>query len=63
MAMVWQKQGNTQVAQGVEGKFTIERIRGYYRAKYEGVEKTFNFPKQKSIKDMKKLCEDNFYWE
>lgn len=61
--MKWIKQGNKQVAQGSEGKFVIEYKRGTYRATYYGNDITFNFPWQHSIKKLKEMCQDNFYWE
>ncbi len=60
--MKWQKQGKMQVAQGEEGKFIIEKVKGYYKAKYIG-NITFVLPRKRFIKEVKEMCENNFYWE
>lgn len=60
--MKWTKDGNKQVAKGEYGTFVISKSRGFYIAKYFG-EKNFTFPLNRSIKDLKEICQENYYWE
>ena len=61
--MKWEKQDKIQVAQGKFGKFVIQKSGVYYVAKYYSRERTFTFPYRRSIKRLKELCKDNWYWE
>ena len=61
--MEWVKEKSLWVAKGKEGTFTIKKQRGVYYGKYVGKEKTFNFPPKKSIKELKEIIQENFYWE
>ncbi|MBQ7977384.1 MAG: hypothetical protein IJ301_02140 [Clostridia bacterium] len=60
--MKWIKEGKKQIAQGEDGKFVIEKVRGLYKATYIG-NITFVLPRHKSIKVVKEMCENNYYWE
>lgn len=51
------------VAKGVEGTFTIKKFRNQYYGKYVGKEKSFSFPPKKSVKELKNLIQENYYWE
>lgn len=60
--MKWEKSGKKQVAQGKNGKFVIESSRGQYVATYIGATR-FTMPRKRSIRELKEMCEENFYWE
>lgn len=60
--MKWVKNGKTQVAQGEFGKFVISKSGGLYVAKYYG-DKYFTLPLNRSIKKLKEICQENYYWE
>lgn len=51
------------VAAGQKGCFLVWKSGRYAYAKYISKEKNFQFPRQKTIETMKKLCEENDYWE
>lgn len=61
--MKWIKQGSKQIAKGDYGQFEITRRSGFYFGKYISEEKTFNFPRTRTIKEMKDRMQENFYWE
>lgn len=61
--MKWEKKNNYWVAQGVDGKFIIKKRSIYYYASYISKDYTFNLPRNTSIKKVKEMCQDNFYWE
>ena len=60
--MQWTKQGKYQVAQGKLGRFVIRKAGLYCYAYYYG-EKNFTLPRKRYIKDLKEMCQNNFYWE
>lgn len=51
------------VAAGRKGSFLLWKSGRYVYAKYIGKENKFQFPRQKTVDAMKKLCEQNDYWE
>ena len=51
------------VAQGKDGKFVIHKSGIFYIAKYFSDEIEFTLPWNRSIKELKKMCEENYYWE
>lgn len=61
--MKWVTEGKKQIAQGDDGRFEIEKRRGFYYGKYIGKDANFNFPRTTKIKEMKDHMRDNFYWE
>jgi len=62
--MKWEKVNKKQIAQGKNGKFIIEQNRGLYYAEYWGNSGAgFKLPRNKSIKKLKQMCQDNWYWE
>lgn len=61
--MKWEKKDNYWVAQGNEGKFIIRKKSIFYYASYTSKTITFNLPRNTSIKALKQMCQDNFYWE
>ena len=60
--MKWEKQGQIQIAQGKYGNFTIQKSGAFYIAKYYG-DINFTLPYKRSIKVLKKMCKENWYWE
>lgn len=62
--MKWERiNANGIIAKGENGNFIINKKRGCYYGKYIGKEKMFNIPASNRIKELKKMCEENFYWE
>lgn len=61
--MKWEQKGTQWVAEGEDGRFIISRSKGFYWAKYESSYIVFKLPPNKSIKQLKKMCQENFYWE
>lgn len=62
--MKWlRKTSTTVIAQGKEGAFYLENRSGHWYARYIAKEKAFNLPPKRLLKDIKKMCEENFYWE
>lgn len=61
--MKWIKQGFKQIAKGDYGQFEITKRSGLYFGRYISEEKTFNFPRTRTIKEMKDRMQENFYWE
>ena len=61
--MEWEQKGTQWVAAGEDGTFIISRSKGLYWARYESSYTVFRLPPNKSIKQVKKICQDNFYWE
>lgn len=63
----WGKVGNVltdlHIATGKMGKFTIWFNGKYYHACYVGDFVSFRFPRTKTLKEMKALCENNTWWE
>ena len=51
------------IALGQKGCFLVWKSGRYFYAKYISKEKKFQFPRQKTAKAMKQLCEENDYWE
>lgn len=60
--MKWVKEKKQWVAVGKFGKFIITQYSKMYYAKYDGC-MAFNLPPNKSIKKVKEMCENNYYWE
>lgn len=61
--MKWEKKDNYWVAKGNDGKFIIRKKSIFYYASYTSQTTTFNLPRNTSIKAVKQMCQDNFYWE
>ena len=61
--MKWTQDKSIQVAKGKDGTFTIKKQRGFYYGKYVGKQKSFNFPPKKSLRELKELIKENYYWE
>ena len=61
--MDWEKIGTQWIAKRESGRFIINRSKGLYWAKYESSYTVFRLPPNKSIKQAKKICEENFYWD
>jgi len=61
--MKWEKKDNYWLAQGENGKFIIRKQSIFYYAKYVSKTTSFNLPRNTSIKAVKQMCQDNFYWE
>lgn len=52
-------------AKGSEGDFRVWKDGRIWRGRYRSVDhkKHFFLPSRKTEKEMKNLCEDNFFWE
>lgn len=64
--MKWIKQEKSYwIAQGKNGNFLIWHERGAWRGRYLSTDgkKFFRLPAKSKISDMKRMCEDNAYWE
>lgn len=61
--MKWEKEKSTQVARGNNGTFYITKRRGIYWGEYVSKTINFKFPPKRSIKDLKTLIQNNYYWE
>lgn len=64
--MKWiKKDSGAYEAVGKLGKFEIWKNGSKWIGDYEGFlnKKYFQLPAKKSVKILKELCEDNFYWE
>lgn len=64
--MKFEKQSNKLwIAKGCYGKFIIKKMSGLYYGQYlssDGLT-TFNFPRKRTLTQMKELMKENFYWE
>ncbi len=62
--MKWEKTTSIrQRAKGLNGTFYLEKSNGYWYGSYRSKEVAFNLPRNAFIKDLKKMCEENYYWE
>lgn len=61
--MKWIKDGSFWIAKGNDGTFKIKKQHGLFYGKYIGKDKSFNFPPKKSIKELKQIIQENYYWE
>ena len=61
--MKWEKKDNYWIVKGDNGKFIIRKKSIFYYASYTSQTTTFNLPRNTSIKAVKQMCQDNFYWE
>ncbi len=52
-------------AKGSEGDFRVWKDGRVWKGRYRAADKKrlFFLPPKKSVKEMKELCEDNYYWE
>lgn len=52
-------------AKGKNGDFRVWKDGRVWKGRYRSESKQYTFflPPQKSVRAMKALCEDNFYWE
>lgn len=61
--MEWVNKNGYWLARGNIGKFYIQKKGIYYFATYLSNEKYFQLPKNTDLSLVKKMCEDNYYWE
>lgn len=64
--MKWECVANLRwQAKGKHGDFLIWKEGKRWKGRYLSADKTNNFflPWKKSLKEMKTICEDNYYWE
>ncbi len=54
----WQAKGN-------EGDFLVWKDGRVWKARYRSEDKQYTFflPIKRSLREIKNLCEDNYYWE
>lgn len=52
-------------AKGANGDFRVWKDGRVWKGRYRSENKQYTFflPVRKSVKEMKALCEDNYYWE
>ena len=52
-------------AKGSEGDFRVWKAGRFWKGRYRSTDKKrlFFLPPQKSVREMKALCEENHYWE